>query len=71
MIKCGEGEDPIGVCTAFSLRRAAQLKSLAELQGFLRAHCPDEGGKEALDKARRAGGLAGFFRVGSGVGRGR
>lgn len=53
MIKCGEEDDPIGVCTVFSLRRESGLKSLAELRGFLLAHCPEGGPKDALEKVKR------------------
>lgn len=53
VIKCGEDDDPIGVCTVLSLRQHSQLKSLAEFKSFLLAHCPDKGGKQALEKVSK------------------
>jgi hypothetical protein len=48
VIKCGEDDDPIGVCTVLNLRQHSKLKALEELKAFLLAHCPDDASKEAL-----------------------
>lgn len=40
VIKCGEGEDPIGVCTALELQKHQSSKFLADIKAFLEGHCP-------------------------------
>ena len=52
VIKCGEDDDPIGVCTVFNLKQHSHLKSLAELKSFLLARCSNDSCKEALKKVR-------------------
>ncbi|GAB4823115.1 hypothetical protein N2152v2_010161 [Parachlorella kessleri] len=51
VIKCGEDDDPIGVCTVFNLKQHSHLKSLVELKSFLLARCSDDRCKDALQKA--------------------
>ncbi len=52
VIKCGEDDDPIGVCTVFNLKQHSHLKSLSELKSFLLPRCLDDSCKESLQKVR-------------------
>ena len=57
VIKCGEGEEAIGVTAVLPLSSHSKLKSLGELKAFLSDHCPAET-KAKLEAAWGAPGAA-------------
>ena len=59
VIKCGEEDDPIGICTALSLpAQSAHLRSLGQLRDYLLGQLQDAEDRARLELAWRAPGTA-------------
>jgi protein BCP1 len=58
VIKCGEGEEAVGLAAVLPLQAHAGLECLAQLRTFLLRHCPGAGDRAELERAWAAPGTA-------------